>query len=76
MLIGHPGTAGAAPVQNIGAYGQEVAETLVSLRAYDIQDGQHVTLTNEQCGFSYRHSIFRGEFAESLYHHQYYVAPV
>ena len=58
-----PGTAGAAPVQNIGAYGQEVAETLVSLEAYDIQDGQHVTLTNEQCGFSYRHSIFRGEFA-------------
>ena len=58
-----PGTAGAAPVQNIGAYGQEVAETLISLEAYDIQDGQHVTLTNEQCGFSYRHSIFRGESA-------------
>ena len=58
-----PGPAGAAPVQNIGAYGQEVAETLVSLESYDIQDGQHVTLTNEQCGFSYRHSIFRGESA-------------
>ncbi len=58
-----PGTAGAAPVQNIGAYGQEVAETLVSLDAYDIQTGQHTTLTNAQCGFSYRHSIFRGEFA-------------
>ncbi len=58
-----PGTAGAAPVQNIGAYGQEVAETLVSLEAYDTQADQHVTLTNEQCGFSYRHSIFRGEFA-------------
>ncbi len=58
-----PGTAGAAPAQNIGAYGQEVAETLVELQAYDMQAGQHVTLTNEQCGFSYRHSIFRGEFA-------------
>ncbi len=58
-----PGTAGAAPVQNIGAYGQEVAETLVSLEAYDRQAGQIVTLTNEQCGFSYRHSIFRGEYA-------------
>ena len=58
-----PGTAGAAPVQNIGAYGQEVAETLVSLDAYDIQTGQHTTLTKAQCGFSYRHSIFRGEFA-------------
>lgn len=58
-----PGTAGAAPVQNIGAYGQEVAETLVSLEAYDRQSGQSVTITNEQCGFSYRHSIFRGEHA-------------
>lgn len=58
-----PGTAGAAPVQNIGAYGQEVAETLVSLEAYDMQAGEHVTLSNEQCGFSYRHSVFRGEFA-------------
>lgn len=58
-----PGTAGAAPVQNIGAYGQEVAETLVLLEAYDRQSGQIVTITNEQCGFSYRHSIFRGEHA-------------
>lgn len=56
-----PGTAGAAPVQNIGAYGQEISETLVSLSAYDIQKGEIVTLTNSQCGFSYRHSIFRGE---------------
>lgn len=58
-----PGTAGAAPVQNIGAYGQEVAETLTSLEAYDSQTGQIVTLQNEQCGFSYRHSIFRGDQA-------------
>lgn len=56
-----PGTAGAAPVQNIGAYGQEVSETLISLEAYDAQTGQQVTLTNRQCGFSYRHSIFRGD---------------
>lgn len=58
-----PGTAGAAPVQNIGAYGQEVAETLVSLEAYDSQTGDIISLANEQCGFSYRHSIFRGEQA-------------
>lgn len=58
-----PGTAGAAPVQNIGAYGQELAETLVSLNAYDIQDDRQVTLSSEDCGFSYRHSIFRGEAA-------------
>lgn len=56
-----PGTAGAAPVQNVGAYGQEIAETLVSLEAYDRQTNQIVTLQNEDCGFSYRHSIFRGD---------------
>lgn len=56
-----PGTAGAAPVQNIGAYGQEIAETLVSLEAYDTHTDTFVTLQNSECGFSYRHSIFRGE---------------
>lgn len=56
-----PGTAGAAPVQNIGAYGQEIAETLVSLEAYDSVSNTFVTLRNEDCGFAYRHSIFRGE---------------
>ena len=56
-----PGTAGAAPVQNVGAYGQEIADTLQSLEALDTTTGQLVTLTNEQCGFSYRHSIFRGD---------------
>ena len=56
-----PGTAGAAPVQNIGAYGQEIAETLVSLVAYDIQENRFVILQNTDCGFSYRHSIFRGD---------------
>ena len=56
-----PGTTGAAPVQNVGAYGQEIAETLVSLEAYDREANQIVTLQNEDCGFSYRHSIFRGD---------------
>lgn len=56
-----PGTAGAAPVQNIGAYGQEVSETLVSLEAYDTQTRGIVTLQNADCGFSYRHSMFRGD---------------
>ena len=54
-----PGTAGAAPVQNTGAYGQEIADTLVSLEAYDSQTDSFVTLLNEECGFSYRNSIFR-----------------
>lgn len=55
-----PGTAGAAPVQNVGAYGQEIAETLVSLEAYDTQTNTFVVINNEQCEFSYRNSIFRG----------------
>lgn len=58
-----PGTAGAAPVQNVGAYGQEISETLVSLEAYDTQAHAMVTLQNADCEFSYRHSIFRGNQA-------------
>ncbi len=58
-----PGTAGAAPVQNVGAYGQEIADTLVSLEAYDIVDDRFVILQSADCGFSYRHSIFRGDAA-------------
>ncbi len=56
-----PGTTGAAPVQNIGAYGQEIADTLVSVDVYDIENDTFTTLQNSDCGFSYRHSIFRGE---------------
>lgn len=58
-LSGIPGTAGAAPVQNIGAYGQEVSESLQTLEAYDTETDTVVTLSNEDCGFSYRNSIFR-----------------
>ncbi len=58
-LSGIPGTVGAAPVQNIGAYGQEVAETIVSLDAYDTQSKTLVSLSNDDCRFSYRNSIFR-----------------
>jgi UDP-N-acetylmuramate dehydrogenase len=56
-----PGTTGAAPIQNIGAYGQEIADTLVSVDAYDIENDKLVILQNNDLGFSYRHSIFRGE---------------
>ncbi len=58
-----PGTVGAAPVQNVGAYGQETADTLVSLEAYDTTLDQLVTLTSDDCRFSYRNSIFRSEAA-------------
>jgi UDP-N-acetylmuramate dehydrogenase len=54
-----PGTAGAAPVQNVGAYGQEIADSLVSLEAYDRQTDQFIILESIDCGFSYRNSIFR-----------------
>lgn len=58
-----PGTSGAAPVQNVGAYGQEIADTLVSLEAYDSAKDRFVTLMNADCGFAYRHSMFRGDQA-------------
>lgn len=58
-----PGTVGAAPVQNIGAYGQELADTFVELEAYDIEQNAIIKLSADDCKFSYRHSIFRGEAA-------------
>lgn len=58
-----PGTSGATPVQNVGAYGQEIADTLVSLEAYDIETDQFITLEAMDCGFSYRNSIFRSSAA-------------
>jgi len=56
-----PGTAGAAPVQNVGAYGQEIADTLQSLEAYDTQTNSFITMQSSDCKFSYRNSIFRNE---------------
>ena len=60
-MSGIPGTVGAAPVQNVGAYGQELADTFVSLEAYDTQNDQFVLLEADSCHFSYRDSIFRNE---------------
>ena len=54
-----PGTAGATPVQNVGAYGAQISDTFVSLEAYDMQDHKIVTLSKDDCHFSYRHSIFK-----------------
>jgi UDP-N-acetylmuramate dehydrogenase len=56
-----PGTAGATPVQNVGAFGQEIADTLQSLEAYDSQTDTFVTLQRDDCKFAYRDSIFRNE---------------
>jgi UDP-N-acetylmuramate dehydrogenase len=57
-LSGIPGTVGGTPVQNVGAYGQEVANAIESVLALDLRDGQLHELCNQACGFSYRTSIF------------------
>jgi UDP-N-acetylmuramate dehydrogenase len=57
-LSGIPGFVGGTPVQNVGAYGQEIADTLVSVRALDRLNETIVDLSHAQCGFSYRTSIF------------------
>ncbi len=54
-----PGTAGAAPVQNIGAYGAELADTLVQVTAWDRLENREVNLSGEQCRFGYRNSLFK-----------------
>lgn len=54
-----PGSAGAAPVQNIGAYGVELKDTLAYVRALDWQTGQLVTFTGNECRFAYRDSLFK-----------------
>jgi UDP-N-acetylmuramate dehydrogenase len=58
-LSGIPGLAGATPIQNVGAYGQEVAETVVAVRAYDRLRDAVTELTNAECGFGYRTSAFK-----------------
>jgi UDP-N-acetylmuramate dehydrogenase len=58
-LSGIPGLAGATPIQNVGAYGQEVAETIITVRAYDRLLAIVVELSNADCGFGYRTSAFK-----------------
>lgn len=57
-LAGIPGTVGGTPVQNVGAYGQEVSETITSVRAFDLKTTRFVDLSNAQCAFAYRQSLF------------------
>jgi len=58
-LSGIPGLVGAAPIQNIGAYGQEIAGTLVRVRAYDRIARAITVLGHEECAFTYRDSVFK-----------------
>ncbi len=60
-LSGIPGHVGAAPIQNIGAYGQEIADVLMSVQCYDRQEQNVVDFEREMCAFSYRQSRFKQE---------------
>lgn len=60
-LSGIPGTVGAAPIQNIGAYGHEASEFITQVRTYDRQKKAIKTFTNSECKFEYRNSIFKRE---------------
>ncbi|MCF2532576.1 UDP-N-acetylmuramate dehydrogenase [Yinghuangia soli] len=61
FLSGIPGSAGATPIQNVGAYGQEVSETIALVEVYDRQTGRMDMLDPSECGFAYRTSIFKGD---------------
>jgi UDP-N-acetylmuramate dehydrogenase len=63
-LSGIPGTVGGTPVQNVGAYGQEVSQTIVMVRAFDRTTASFVDLPSSACGFSYRRSIFNSTHKE------------
>ena len=60
-LSGIPGSTGATPIQNVGAYGQDVSETIIRVEALELDSGRIVTLTSDECRFGYRSSIFKGE---------------
>lgn len=59
-LAGIPGSAGATPIQNVGAYGQQVSDAIASIRAYDRHERRVVEIDPDHCGFAYRSSAFRG----------------
>lgn len=61
-----PGTVGAAPIQNIGAYGVELVDVFVELEALDRESGEVVTLSGPECNFGYRDSIFKRELKDKM----------
>lgn len=63
-LSGIPGSIGATPIQNVGAYGQDVSETILRVEAWDRKQGKTVTLTRDECHFGYRQSRFKNEEPE------------
>ena len=65
-LSGIPGRAGATPIQNVGAYGREVAEVITQVRGYDRQERRAGIFRGDRCSFSYRSSLFKSGRPESL----------
>ena len=65
-LSGIPGRTGATPIQNVGAYGQEVAEVITTVRVFDRLTAQIRVVSNEGCGFAYRSSMFKRGGARAL----------
>ncbi len=67
-----PGEVGASAVQNIGAYGTEVSDTITAVHAYNVETGEKETFEKEDCGFAYRHSIFK----DKKYSGKYFITSV
>ncbi|HVR42046.1 MAG TPA: UDP-N-acetylmuramate dehydrogenase [Thermoanaerobaculia bacterium] len=65
-LSGIPGSVGATPIQNVGAYGQEVAESVVEVEVLSVASGRVRSLSNAQCRFTYRDSMFKAEGRDEL----------
>ncbi|MCU0368469.1 MAG: UDP-N-acetylmuramate dehydrogenase [Cyclobacteriaceae bacterium] len=62
-----PGTAGASPIQNIGAYGVELKDVLKEVEGIDLTTGEKLTFTNSECAFGYRDSIFKHQLKEKIF---------
>ena len=62
-----PGTVGAAPMQNIGAYGAELNDTLLNVEAYQIENGKKKVFTKEECELGYRDSVFKNKLKEKYF---------
>jgi len=60
-----PGSVGAAPIQNIGAFGVEVSKFIESVEYFDTKDGEYKSITNKECRFSYRNSTFKGRLSSN-----------
>ncbi|MCP3015817.1 UDP-N-acetylmuramate dehydrogenase [Nocardiopsis dassonvillei] len=61
FLSGIPGRVGSTPIQNVGAYGQDVSQTIREVLVHDRRTGERRRMTNAECGFSYRDSVFKGD---------------